>query len=213
VRYFFFIIFAFVAFGIFGTSGLTWAQQGDDAGVQEAESVDGEEGRPDGDGEDQVEFVPVNRAAKLYETLRIQSTLTDLDMTFEELSDMKPTFFTLYQYLLLEEAKQGIMIGHVDLGDEAVEDRPRGIREISLGGIAYNSEDSWTVWLNGKRITPKALPEEVKELKVKKDHIEIRWYDAFSDQIFPIRLRPHQRFNLDGRIFLPGISTASGSAN
>lgn len=77
-------------------------------------------------------------------------------------------------------------------------------RDISLGGIVYVRSDDWTIWLNGKRITPNALPEEVIDLRVYKDYIELKWFDAWSNQIFPIRLRSHQRFNIDSRIFLPG---------
>lgn len=77
-------------------------------------------------------------------------------------------------------------------------------REIKLGGILYVSGDDWIVWLNGKRVTPKALPKEVLDLKVHKQYVEIRWFDEYSNQIFPIRLRPHERFNIDSRVFIPG---------
>ena len=77
-------------------------------------------------------------------------------------------------------------------------------REIILGGILYVSDDDWTIWLNGKRVTPKALPKEVIDLKVYDAHIEVKWFDDWTNQIFPIRLKTHQRFNIDTRIFLPG---------
>lgn len=77
-------------------------------------------------------------------------------------------------------------------------------RDIRLSGIVYNSKNDWTIWLNGRRVTPKALPPEVMDLKVYKGYIELEWFDDYSNNIFPIRLRPHQRFNIDTRIFLPG---------
>jgi hypothetical protein len=77
-------------------------------------------------------------------------------------------------------------------------------REIRLSGIVYHSAKDWTVWLNEQRVTPEAIPEEVMDLKVYKTYIEFRWFDDWTNQIFPIRLRPHQRFNIDTRIFLPG---------
>lgn len=77
-------------------------------------------------------------------------------------------------------------------------------RDIALGGIVYRKTNDWTIWLNGKRVTPDALPEEIIDLKVHGQYIELKWYDDWSNQIFPIRLRPHQRFNIDTRIFLPG---------
>lgn len=92
-------------------------------------------------------------------------------------------------------------------GDEFVPDRPKPPPEeryLTLGGIVYASSKDWTVWLNGKRVTPEALPPEAIDLIVKKNYIEIKWYDEYTNQIFPVRLRPHQRFNIDTRIFLPG---------
>lgn len=77
-------------------------------------------------------------------------------------------------------------------------------REIRLAGIAYNGPADWTIWLNEKRIQPDAIPKEVLDLKVYKTYIEMKWFDEWTNQIYPIRLRPHQRFNLDARMFLPG---------
>ncbi|MCF8495827.1 MAG: hypothetical protein K9G62_04075 [Alphaproteobacteria bacterium] len=77
-------------------------------------------------------------------------------------------------------------------------------REIALGGIAYTSAKEWTIWLNGHRITPKAIPHEIRDIKVYKEYIELKWFDEITNRIFPIRLRPHQRFSLDSKVFLPG---------
>lgn len=77
-------------------------------------------------------------------------------------------------------------------------------RDLKLGGIVYKSNSDWTIWLNGKRVTPKAVPKEVMDLKVYNEYIEMKWFDDYTNQIFPIRLRTHQRFNMDTRIFLPG---------
>lgn len=77
-------------------------------------------------------------------------------------------------------------------------------RELRLGGILYTSSDDWTVWLNEQRVTPNAIPKEVISLRVHRHYIDVKWYDDYTSRIFPIRLRAHQRFNLDSRIFLPG---------
>lgn len=77
-------------------------------------------------------------------------------------------------------------------------------REIRLGGILYNGPQDWTIWLNEQRVTPETVPKEVVDLSVSKDYIELKWYDDYTELIYPIRLRPHQRFNVDTRIFLPG---------
>ena len=79
-----------------------------------------------------------------------------------------------------------------------------GIRTIQLGGIAYQEKGKWTIWLNGQRVTPGSLPKEIMDLKVYENYIEMKWLDEYKNQILPIRLRPHQRFNIDSKIFLPG---------
>ena len=123
---------------------------------------------------------------------------------------LQTMFFTIWQHALLQEAKARFMTRTPDAseiandGQQSSEQAVRGVREVRLGGIAYAGPLDWTVWLNGKRITPAAIPKEVIDIKVAGDFIELKWYDAFTDLIFPVRLRPHQRFNLDSRIFLPG---------
>ncbi len=87
---------------------------------------------------------------------------------------------------------------------EQVTKPPPEEREIKLEGIVFVRHGDWTIWLNGKRVTPDAIPHEVTDLKVFKEYIEMKWFDNYTNQIFPIRLRPHQRFNIDTRIFLPG---------
>lgn len=123
-------------------------------------------------------------------------------------NELKTLFFTLWQHKLLQEAKRSFRTRRPEdreLDQDAVqENRVRGIRELSLGGILYRATDSWIVWLNGQRVTPEAIPKQVIDLQVSEDYIELKWFDSFTNLIFPIRLRPHQRFNLDSRIFLPG---------
>lgn len=126
-------------------------------------------------------------------------------------SQVPSLFFTPSQHALLREARIGFNTRVPTLQD--LKDRgdpndpnyrpPTALREITLGGILYNSENDWTVYLNSSRITPQAIPAEVVDIKVYKDYIELRWFDALSNQIFPVRLRPNQRFNLDAKVFLP----------
>lgn len=102
--------------------------------------------------------------------------------------------------------------GDISLSDDLSQPEPvkevkPGIRELRLGGILYTGNTNWIIWLNGMRVTPAALPEQVIDLKVKNEYIEIVWYDEYSELIFPIRLRPHERFNLDSRMYLPGIAS------
>jgi len=88
--------------------------------------------------------------------------------------------------------------------DAAKPKPPPEMRELRLGGILYTAKSDWTIWLNEQRITPDALPKEIIELRVYRHHIDVKWYDDYTMRVFPIRLKSHQRFNLDSRIFLPG---------
>jgi hypothetical protein len=118
--------------------------------------------------------------------------------------------FTAWQHALLQEAKIGFTTRAPDPGSvdhDTGQPGAPGLREIALGGIAYTGANKWTVWLNKVRITPDAIPEEVLDIKVSRSHVDIKWFDRYTNKIFPIRLRPQERFNLDTRIFLPGDGT------
>lgn len=123
---------------------------------------------------------------------------------------MSSLFFSRWEHDLIIDARLGLNVRPPespieDLSSPAsIQAEDSTIRELALGGIVYHSSTNWTFWLNGLRITPTGLPEQVMNLKVFKDYIEIEWLDTSTNQIYPIRLRPHQRFNLDSRIFLPG---------
>lgn len=127
-------------------------------------------------------------------------------------SQVPSLFFTTSQYALLREARVGFntrVPTMQDLKDSADPNDPNyrpphSLREVSLAGILYNKADDWVVYMNGTRITPNAIPAEVVDIKVYKDFIELKWYDQVTAQIYPIRLRPNQRFNIDSKVFLPG---------
>lgn len=116
--------------------------------------------------------------------------------------DMKSLFYTTWQYALLVEARQSFRTRPPGGGDTAKQDP--GPREISLGGISFTNSRSWTVWLNNQRLKPDALPPQIMSFHVTRDYVDLKWFDNASNLIYPIRLHPHERFNLDNRIFLPG---------
>lgn len=127
---------------------------------------------------------------------------------------LKTLFFTAWQHALLQEAREQFRTRppteaelQSSLSDSGVARAASGPRELSLGGIAYRSVKDWTIWLNGQRITPAAIPSEVMDIKVGSQQIEMKWFDRSTNLIYPVRLRPHQRFNLDSRLFLPGTGT------
>lgn len=138
--------------------------------------------------------------------------LRDADINPQELQSL---FFTLWQYQLLQDAKRQYVthpVSQAELahsGDANGKAKPRSIRELSVGGILYRGPDDWTVYLNGQRLTQdkNSLPEQVMDIKVTEDHVDLKWFDTFSNLIFPVRLREHQRFNLDARMFITGQGT------
>lgn len=127
------------------------------------------------------------------------------------LNDLLPLLFLKDEYVLLQDAKAKFVTrpptaSEINQTNNNLREQPvdPGIRELSLAGIVYRGKKDWTIWFNEQRITPNAIPKEVLDLRVYRDYIEVKWYDEYNNLIFPIRLRPHQRFNLDSRLFLPG---------
>ena len=114
---------------------------------------------------------------------------------------MASLFFTRWEHDLVLDARRGLTT-RVPGTDDGIANA--GPRDIKLSGIVYANAKDWTIWLNDLRVSPTAIPEEVLDLKVYKNYIELEWFDASTNQIFPIRLRAQQRFNLDTRMFLPG---------
>jgi TPR repeat protein len=45
------------------------------------------------------------------------------------------------------------------------------VRTIEIGDIEYKSDTDWTVWLNGKAVTPSTLPQGVKTITVKPNRV------------------------------------------
>ncbi len=143
----------------------------------------------------------------------------------EEVTNSRPLFdsvqyeslvFTHWEHVAIQDARRSRGLVRPPTDAELTRDLksredeiervkpPPEKREIRLSGIVYHGGADWTIWLNEQRVTPEAIPEEVMDLKVYKTYIEFKWFDEWSNQILPIRLRPHQRFNIDTRIFLPG---------
>ncbi|MCB1720224.1 MAG: hypothetical protein KDI11_00540 [Alphaproteobacteria bacterium] len=144
---------------------------------------------------------------------------TDKDMDAKEKFDplqYDSILFTHWEHVAIQDARRYVgdtrnvteselardLKQREDIGEKIKP--PPEEREIRLSGIVFHGKMDWAIWLNEERITPDAIPKEVMDLKVYKEYIEFKWFDEYTNQIFPIRLRPHQRFNIDTRIFLPG---------
>ncbi len=123
------------------------------------------------------------------------------------LDQIPSLFFTPAEQSLIEEARAGLTTrAPTDFELRQAQDGtvPMGPREVALAGIVYLSAGDWTIWLNGQKVTPNRLPPEILDIRVLKNSIRLKWFDAYTNQIFPIKLKTHQRFNIDTRIFLPG---------
>lgn len=122
--------------------------------------------------------------------------------------------FTYWERKAISNAisQRGINIANIDTnfedldGSDLTEPPPPepGERELRLSGIVYVDSGNWIVWLNETEIRPGTIPEQAIAMKVSEDFIDIQWFDEYTNQIFPVRLRVGQRFNLDMRTFLPG---------
>jgi hypothetical protein len=158
---------------------------------------------------------PVNPTAKLSAVKAQISQALNKKIEGLDPNNISSLVFTYWERAAIRDARRARGLARPPTEGELASDMngqvedlsirpPPEERDIKLGGIAYVAANDWTIWLNGQRITPKALPEEALDLKVFDDYIEIKWYDKYTNQVFPIRLRAHQRFNIDTRIFLPG---------
>lgn len=141
--------------------------------------------------------------------LLLRAKLKDPDVDTQQMASL---FFTTWEQNLIADARNGFVARpptEVEV-EESEEEVVRGVRptmgprELALGGIVYVSSGEWTVWINGQKITPDRLPSEILDIRVQKDHVKLKWYDAYTNQIFPVKIKSHQRFNIDTRLFLPG---------
>ena len=116
--------------------------------------------------------------------------------------NVAPKFHAVSHNSIAESEASSQGLGGDDLqGEGAQKTYPR---EVKLGGILYNGVEDWIIWINQTRITPGAIPSEILDISVYDNYVELKWFDGETNKIYPIRLRPNQRFNIDARMFLPG---------
>lgn len=185
----------FVVFALFSVVGLVYAQEAPSSSLPNPAASP-------------ASTPPVEVAAPggVYSALPPREWLVDPER-------LNSLFFSTWTKTLLDEARRGLkaraptaseLAAGLSSGLDVEEKIDPGIREISLSGIVYADSTDWTVWLNGQRVRQDAMPAEILDLRVFRTYVDLKWFDAYTNQVFPIRLRPHQRFNLDSRIFLPG---------
>ncbi len=126
----------------------------------------------------------------------------------EDLPDLPASslFFSPQQMAAIHQALVGIYMPLFEqeqsiTGAAAV---PLAARTLHLSGMLYSSDKNWIIWLNGFRLTPNRLLPEVVEINVGKKEVSLKWYDAVLNKIIAITLRPHQIYDIDTGILLPG---------
>ncbi|TVQ83124.1 MAG: hypothetical protein EA357_07220 [Micavibrio sp.] len=111
-------------------------------------------------------------------------------------------FFTQSEVSAINRALLGFGPSSTDAKDDGK--RRTDPRYLNLSGVLYKSPDEWVIWLNGQRLTPDRLLPEIIEINVSPSKIEMKWFDyGISDVIF-ITLRPHQFYDIETGILLPG---------
>ncbi len=126
----------------------------------------------------------------------------------EELPDLPASslFFSPQQMAAIHQALVGIYMPLFEQEQSITGAGAAALvsRTLHLSGMLYSSDKNWIIWLNGFRLTPNRLLPEVVEINVGKKEVNLKWYDAVLNKIIAITLRPHQIYDIDTGILLPG---------
>lgn len=77
-------------------------------------------------------------------------------------------------------------------------------RIIAVSGVVWKAEGDWIVWLNGHKVTPKALLPEIVDIRVEREQVHLKWFDIGINGVISISLRPHQTYDIVTGVLLPG---------
>lgn len=78
-------------------------------------------------------------------------------------------------------------------------------RFIRVSGVFFRKKGDWVVWINGKKVTPKALLPEIIEIDVEDStYVHLKWYDIGFNKVISITIRPNQVYEIVTGILLPG---------
>jgi hypothetical protein len=158
--------------------------------------------------------------SEFFDETSVSNNIEVVSLPKIDVRNLAPMFWTPQEIQIIEQIKKGIVpIEPID--EQSILDNSEGDsnvsnanqeadmlyyapRQITLNGVVYKSKDDWVIWLNGLRITPKSEFDPLKSISVAEGNVQLKWYDALTDQIFPIKLKPHQKFDFDIKAFLPG---------
>lgn len=101
-------------------------------------------------------------------------------------------FFSAEDLMQIRRAKEGkSVIAGKDTGDKIPQ-----VRKIRLAGIVYFSPDQWMIWLNGLKVTPWVLPEEVSKIEVHPGWIYLEWFDIGANHIISLEMPANSEYDI-----------------
>ena len=116
---------------------------------------------------------------------------------------VRSLFFTAQELADIIKATKGIVNACNNLGSPTDKPIPQ-VRTITLTGVLYKSENDWLIWLNGQKLNPKTLLQEIVDIEVFQDSsVRLKWFDIGLNGIIDITMRPHQKYDIVTGLLLP----------
>ena len=104
--------------------------------------------------------------------------------------------FTDHEIELINEA----LAGGPEEEQSAAPAAPRVVKQpvgptlLHLSAIVYFSPSSWTIWLNGERVTPDRWPKHIEALAVERDSIQVKLRIGDDRLPLSVQLWPNQTY-------------------
>lgn len=116
---------------------------------------------------------------------------------------VRSLFFTAQELADIKKATKGIVNAGNNLGAPTEKPIPQ-VRTITLTGVLYKSPDDWLIWLNGHKLNPRTLLQEIVDIEVYKDSsVRLHWFDIGLNGIIDITMRPHEKYDIVTGLLLP----------
>lgn len=145
---------------------------------------------------------PNNATQNVTNIIRAVGGIVPPQKKAEAKAEKKPPVFLENVFLSDEEVSA---IQRALLGVDKQEDTgPKPPRLLRLSGLLYKNPNDWVIWLNGNRLTPDRLLPEIIEIRVDSKQIYLKWFDYGINNVIYITLRPHQIYDMETGILLPG---------
>lgn len=106
-------------------------------------------------------------------------------------------FFTPDEVAVLDAAIRARMLPQPHAAPAARTPEGPAVRVLRLGAIIRFGADRWTVWLNGERVTPGNLPDQIRAISVFDDMVRMDWFDQRRGTSVRVELRPYHEMLLD----------------